>query len=491
MSLMATERAGTPGDRVRRPVRTRSRLLPVAEMAAQLISVHAKRLEFDAFVGALPNGSDSAGLARDDLDDPLRVLLQAYRDEAALSALGRLAVAWDIKRYLTNLRRLQDEEAHTPDIATEQIRAPVIITGLPRSGTTFLHNLLAEDPANQALRCWQAIYPYPDSTRPDGDDRRPRRVDRQLGSFALLAPAFRSLYPLDGRSPQECTEVTAHVFQSLRFDATHHVPSYRRWLDGSGHLPAYRFHKRFLQHLQRQGDRRRWVLKSPDHVFALDALSSVYPDARIVFMHRDPLKVLPSVAQLTEILRTPFTTRIDRRQIGDQIMTDWALGARTMIDADRHGRFAPARIFHLHHGDLVSRPLDAVRRLYAHFGLPPRRGRGRAHGAARRRQPEWRLWAERLQLRPAWHRSGRGAAAVQRLHASLRRPAGDRRGACRGTPGACLGPLPSRFRLEIGMRAAPALAVWFHLERRARGLARSATRLPAGFGLTAERSPAE
>jgi hypothetical protein len=325
-------------------------------------------LDFEVFAESVRRFTESPGFWSDQIESPLRVLLNAYESEAALSALGRLAVRWDIARYLANLRRLAEEEHRDPEIGSEAIEAPIVITGLPRSGSTFLHTLLAEDPANLVLRCWQAIYPYPEDGR-KGVDHLALRVDRQLRSFALLTPGIRNLYPLDGRAPQECTEITAHIFQSLRFEATHHVPSYKHWLKNCGHLAAYRFHRRFLRHIQHQNPGRRWVLKSPDHVFAIEALASVYPDARIVFMHRDPKRVIPSVAQLTEALRVPFTRRIDLRQIGRQVTDDWTAGATRMIDVIRSGLFPPERIFHLHYQDMVSRPLDAIRRLYRHFGL--------------------------------------------------------------------------------------------------------------------------
>ena len=137
-----------------------------------------------------------------------------------------------------------------------------------------------------------------------------------MRAFERLAPEFRGLHPLDATSPQECSEITAHVFRSLRFDTTYRIPTYRHWLDQASHVPAYRFHRRFLQHLQHQAPGGRWVVKCPEHLFALDAIRAVYPDARLVFVHRDPVKVLLSVAKLTEVLRRPFTRRLDRREIG-------------------------------------------------------------------------------------------------------------------------------------------------------------------------------
>jgi hypothetical protein len=227
---------------------------------------------------------------------------------------------------------------------------------------------LAENPANLVPRVWQLIHPYPPRNAGSGPDRRARRVGRQLRLFGLMAPDFRRMHPIDACSPQECSEITAHVFASLRFDTTYRIPSYRRWLDETGHLEAYRFHKRFLQHLQHQtADGGRWVLKCPDHVFALDAIRAVYPDARLVFVHRDPLAVLLSVARLTETLRRPFTRRIDKAEIGRQDSDRWLAATELMISAAQKQRFAEP-IFHVQYLDLVRDPVGTVAALYAHFG---------------------------------------------------------------------------------------------------------------------------
>ncbi len=301
---------------------------------------------------------------------PLEILVRSYEAEAELSAFGRLAARWDTLRFLTNLLALRAAETRHPEILAQPIVAPIVIMGLPRSGTTFLHGLLGEDPANRVVRCWETIYPLPDQdARPGRIDRRPARVERQLASFARLAPALRQLHPLTAQSPQECTEITGHVFMSLRFDTTHHVPSYRRWLDRTGHLAAYRFHKRFLQHLQYRDGARRWVLKCPDHVFALDALRETYPDARFVFLHRDPLEVLQSVARLTETLRRPFTRRVDRSEIGRQVSERWARGAQLLVAAAERADRAAEPACHFTFRRFVADPVRALTTLYDHFDL--------------------------------------------------------------------------------------------------------------------------
>jgi hypothetical protein len=301
--------------------------------------------------------------------EPLDRFLHACGEpDANLSLIGRHATQWDVVRFLTNLLRFQAAEARHPGIAGLKIEKPVFITGLPRSGTTFLHRLMMADPDNRAPLVWETIYPWPEAER---RDTRVERVARQLKMFERLAPEFRSLHPLDATSPQECSEITAHVFRSLRFDSNYLIPSYRDWLDAdvSRHLPAYRFHERFLRHLRFQdGQDRRWVLKCPEHVFALLAIKTVYPDARVIFVHRDPVKVLLSVAHLTEVLRRPFTRALDPKRIGREESARWLAGARRMIEAgDDLG--LPEPVCHVHHMDLISDPLATVEAVYQHFGM--------------------------------------------------------------------------------------------------------------------------
>jgi hypothetical protein len=302
---------------------------------------------------------------------PFRVGLEAFlsacAEEAKLAVLGRCMTRWDINRFLSNLLRLRAEEVRAPGILQEPIERPIFITGLPRSGTTFLHQLLAADEDNVVPRVWELIHPYAPSGF--GRDRRRQRVARQLRMFRILSPEFSRMHPIGAGSPQECSEITAHIFASPRFDSTYTVPTYRHWLDSNGQLDAFRFHKRFLQHLQHQaGSSGRWVLKCPDHVFALAEIRAVYPDARFVFVHRDPLQVIASVARLTEILRRPFTKKIDRAALGRQEVERWSKGAALMIQAADQQPFAEP-ICHIQYRNLAADPAGTVEKLYSHFCL--------------------------------------------------------------------------------------------------------------------------
>lgn len=348
-----------------------AQLLRGADRMADLLGLARQPIEAEELIGAARRRTGLHDFGAVSILEPLRVLANAYAAESDLTLFGRIGARWDLLRYLSNLLILREQETSQPRIAGERIDNPIFITGLPRSGTTFLHNLLAQDRANLVPRVWQTIYPYP-GHRAAGRGAGSERVDRQLRLFGRIAPELRSLHPFDAYSPQECTEITAHTFTSQRFDITHEIPSYRRWLVEAGHLAGYRFHRRFLQHLQHQaGVVGRWVLKSPDHVFALDAIAEVYPEARIVFVHRDPLKVLPSSCRLTEVLRRPFTRSVDRLRIGEQVSNDWAAAAAKLIAAsERTDPSGANRILHIQYKSLVADPFGTVSGLYRQFGLP-------------------------------------------------------------------------------------------------------------------------
>ncbi|HEY6824945.1 MAG TPA: sulfotransferase, partial [Steroidobacteraceae bacterium] len=256
-------------------------------------------------------------------------LLKACNEEADLSSFGRRALRIDVLRCLRNLLYFDRIEAACPGVLSRRILAPVFITGMPRSGTTFLHRLILQDPGNIAPRLFQLVYPYA-SQAGFGTALRKRWVSLQLALFRLIAPELNALHPVAVESPEECTDITAQVFQSLRFDAMYRVPSYNSWLERNGFLDAYRFHRRFLQHLDAQLPGGRWILKSPDHVFALDDIRKVYPDAHLVLVHRDPVRVLASVAKLTEVLRRPFARSIDRLEIGREVSASWLDGSQRM-----------------------------------------------------------------------------------------------------------------------------------------------------------------
>lgn len=297
--------------------------------------------------------------------EPMQVLFESYDREANLNVAGRYSARWDALRCLANLLRFDAEEENDGTILSERIERPIFITGLPRSGTTLLHSLLAQDDAVRVPRAQDMIFPYPSRTKRRDD--RFAQVERQLRLFQILAPQMKAMHPLSADGPQECTEITAQVFQSLRYEATQRVPSYQSWIDLEGHHAAYRFHKRFLQHLQHQNPGGRWILKSPDHIHAMSAIEAVYPDNGIVFVHRDPVRVAASAMKLTEVLRRPFTRHIDRHEIGRQVLARTEEATNVMMAREKAARHS--RVFHVYYSEFASDPIGTIETLYRHFGL--------------------------------------------------------------------------------------------------------------------------
>jgi hypothetical protein len=304
------------------------------------------------------------------LEPPLQVFIDACRTEANLNLFGRLVTRWDVLRLLTNRLCLEEDRKRHPAIADEPVERPLFITGLPRSGSTLLHGLLAQDPESRCPVHWETMYPSPPPERLHyEDDPRIRQVERQLKWFARIAPGLKTMHLIGARLPRECTEIMDHVLLSLRLDTVYHVPSYLRWLDRQGLRDAYAFHRRFLQQLQWRCPPRRWVLKSPDHVFALADLFAVYPDARVIMTHRDPLRVVASVASLTAALRTPFSDSVDPAEVARTVSQRWVEGAQCMAQAREQADLGD-RYLDIHYLDLVRDPMGEIRRVYSYLGLP-------------------------------------------------------------------------------------------------------------------------
>jgi hypothetical protein len=302
--------------------------------------------------------------------DPLRRLLAAVEHEAALTLLGRVITRADVLRLLENRLRMTDTRARHPEIDAGEIRRPLFVVGLPRTGTSILHELLAQDPANRVPMTWEVMHPWPPPERATYEtDPRILRVERHLAGVDRIIPGFKAMHPMGARLPQECVALTAHDFATMIYHTTHNVPSYQAWLDGADLRWVYASHRRQLQYLQWRCPAERWVLKSPGHLWALDALLAEYPDARIIQTHRDPLKVVASLTSLVTLLRSMASDRIDPLEIGVDWTERLAAGLERTMAVRDGGRCDPGQVFDVHFTRLVGNEIDTIRRIYAHFDM--------------------------------------------------------------------------------------------------------------------------
>lgn len=301
---------------------------------------------------------------------PLRRLIADYESEAKLSVLGRIAARQDTIRLLANRLRMEWFRARHPALGASAVRGPLFVTGLPRTGTTLLHGLLAQDPGHRAPLSWEMMFPAPPPERlHHGHDPRIAAAERQLRWFHRLNPYFRRIHELGARLPEECLIIHSHSFLSFQFQTSHDVPRYQAWLETQDLQPSYAMHRRFLQHLQWRWRGERWVLKAPAHLFGIRALLQVYPDAGVIFTHRDPLEVVGSLASLTYGLRSTFTDESDPARVGPEMTRRWADGLGRALAAREEGLVPAGRFFDVRYEELVRDPIATVRRIYAHYGL--------------------------------------------------------------------------------------------------------------------------
>ena len=341
------------------------------------------RITSENLLTAATRYTHCADFGEDDFVEPLSRLIESCLSEARLNLIGKFAFRSDLFRTLCNRLVVERDRKIFRKISGQQIQEPLFIVGLPRSGTTLLHTLLACDSNHRAPLTWEVMQPSPPSARQEQE--RIRRAEKSLSWLQWLAPTFRQVHAVGAELPQECVSLMSPSFLSDQFDTMYYVPSYRAWFLKQDLVPAYRYHRRFLQHLQQRKRARRWVLKAPAHMFALPALLSVYPDACFVQTHRDPMKAIASVSSLIAILRRVFSDAIDPLQIGRDAIHYWSETLRTFLQ-QRDGLLR-GRICDVHYSEIRRDPIAAVQRVYRYFGWSLSRDAERRMRVALARQP--------------------------------------------------------------------------------------------------------
>jgi hypothetical protein len=301
---------------------------------------------------------------------PYRLLVESYERDAKLTPFGRMAARGEMVRILENRLYLHDTWKRNPEIGARPITAPLFVLGLPRTGTSILHELLAQDPGVRTPMTWEVnrVWPPPDRATFDTDPRIALSEQHYAGLDKVL-PEFQQIHRMGARLPQECVQLTCHDFASMVFHTTHDVARYQRWLEHADLRFAYESHKRQLQYLQWRAPAERWVLKSPGHLWSLDKLLEVYPDARIVQTHRDPLRVVASLAHLVAVLRGMGSDAIDRGAIGADWSERLALGLGRTLAVRRSGAIPEDRVFDIQFTEFVGNEIATIRRMYEHFGM--------------------------------------------------------------------------------------------------------------------------
>jgi Sulfotransferase family len=297
-------------------------------------------------------------------------LVEALENEARLNLFGRYFARRQMLELLSHRLHLADYRKRNRAVAWEKIVRPLFIIGLPRTGTTLLYGLLAEDPAHRAPLSWEIDDPCPPAeTATYHTDPRIETTRKRFEQVNRLAPGFQAIHPVGALMPQECIVTTASEFMSIRFQMCFDVPSYDEWLLQQDMRETYHHHRRFLQHMQLHHKRERWILKSPGHLGPIDALFDVYPDAMLVQTHRDPIRVVPSVASLEYTMRLVSSDDVDPARVGRQMIQTWSKLLDQGMAARARRPERERQILDLSMREIVSAPLASVEKIYRYFDL--------------------------------------------------------------------------------------------------------------------------
>ncbi|MCW2857797.1 MAG: hypothetical protein JWR52_3412 [Marmoricola sp.] len=314
-------------------------------------------------------GADDFGA--DSWQEGLDLFLESLAESAQLNEIG-IGVAEDgVVGDLANRLRIEAWRKAHPAVAEQEIRRPIVIVGQPRTGTTILLDLMAQDPANRAPLSWEVERPVPaPRTATYGTDQRIAEAQASFDLVDLFIPGFASFHELGAQLAQEDVRIFTSDFRSMQHSLQFNVPRYNDWLLREADMaPAYAWHRRFLQHLQSEHHAERWLLKSPAHLWCLPALVAEYPDAVVIQNHRDPLKVIASISALGASLREMTTDSFEVRDLAAQYGEDILLGLDRALEARRNEVFSPGQVIDIRYQDIRRDLVGAVARIYEQIGL--------------------------------------------------------------------------------------------------------------------------
>ena len=301
----------------------------------------------------------------------LRVLHASFLAVPELSFIGLSGIRAELARHLSNRLRVRELLRANPQITSAPVPRPVFVVGLPRTGTTMLHTQLAGAPGHRAPLLWELLDPCPQpgpggpspgGPSPGGSGRRVRDAERLAWLAYRAAPALRVIHPLDARTPEECIFALPH---HMAYHTRARLPGYQDWYTRRDATGDYAYLRQQLQILQWQQPPRRWILKSPFHLWHLDALLRVFPDATIVWTHRDVLTAVASWCSLAEVTRRLCNRRVDLHQLG----RDWTQMWSQAVTRALRARAAAAQPFlDVSYAQLTDAPLPALEALYSSLG---------------------------------------------------------------------------------------------------------------------------
>jgi hypothetical protein len=303
-----------------------------------------------------------------DYVDGLEVLLESYASDAGLTEKGTRVARAMLRGALVSRLLSEAAWARYPEHAGVRLDRPLFVTGLPRTGTTALHRLLTADPGHQGLEVWLCEMPQPRPPRETwADIPAYQYIQAGIERHHVSYPEFMAVHYMAADQVEECWQLLRQSMRSISYECLAHVPRYSAWLSGQDWTAAYRRHRRNLQLIGLPDAGKRWVLKNPSHLFALDALLEVYPDALVVQTHRAPRTAIASVCSLAAHASAGWSDTFRGEVIGADQLETWARGLDSFTEA--RSRHDQARFCDVGYDAFVADPIGTVESVYGHFGL--------------------------------------------------------------------------------------------------------------------------
>ena len=363
---------------VQRPTyRPAVRALDAALGVAERLGVF--RLDADDIVAAAQRATGLRAWGDDAFLDRMRRLVE-QANSRGLSNLGRFAARSSFMQAVQNRLRVEDYIRRNPAVEDVPIERPIFILGFPRTGTTLLQNLLSLAPGNRSLRFWELTSPVPVHPDPKTDLARRQRTARNIIRLAyFVAPEQRYIHAIRVDSAEECWPLFFNDFAVLNYDIAMGFQGFGDWLLSTDMVAPYRYYRRQLQLLAHWSPTNQFLLKCPEHLWFLDEIAEVFPDACIVWTHRDPVASTASYSSLSSLGRRLVYGEIRHHEIGAQTADRFHIGVKRAMEA--RARIGEERFFDVPFHDLVRDPLSMVHRIRGHFGLPSPPGSNEAMAA--------------------------------------------------------------------------------------------------------------
>ncbi len=307
----------------------------------------------------------SLDLGEDDYEEPLNILIESLNSEANLTYLGKLACEYQIRKHLTVRGQIFQKSRSLPNLT---ISRPVFVIGLPRSGTTYLFNLLSLDPDHRSPLFWEMMNPLPSCK--SGSFTEKMRVMRSrsiLFSKNRFISKLDDMHAITATSPEECLLIKVFALRSILYFYMANTPSYLSYLEDSDKTVSYLWHRRFLKVLQSQYKPKRWLLKDPSHLGNLDEILSIYPDACFIHIHRDPAETIPSICSLTSQVRKGFTNSVDLNELGERTLDFWE-NSKKKNEAQKNN-LNDDQYIDIYYEDFIKNPLKTVENIYKNFNF--------------------------------------------------------------------------------------------------------------------------